>query len=194
MSLDEQLRAGLQRAAEVVRPDQDLTLSEVRRTHHRSLLRRRTLRQAAAVAVAATLFVGVAIFVSWRASPDRYRSTATVRVVSYGTRWSRPTEPSSSSGTRRSTVRSPRPARTTRLSGSLRHRQAFDTYSSHPTERSSSSDNRRDHATRRGTEARRGKRRRTRRPHCCSWGRAGPRSVLGQWIVRAHCRVHDPGR
>jgi hypothetical protein len=80
MTLDEQLRAGLRRAAEPVRPDEDLALTDVRWRHRRGLLRTRTARLATAVAVVVTLFVGVCVFVSWRATPDRYRSTAIVRV------------------------------------------------------------------------------------------------------------------
>jgi hypothetical protein len=48
--------------------------------HGRGALRGRLLRQATTVAVVLSLIAAVAVFVSWRAMPDRYRSTATVSV------------------------------------------------------------------------------------------------------------------
>lgn len=81
MSLDERLRVDLQRAAESDRLREDDALDHVRMTHQRELVRTRVLRQATAAAVVLSLFAAVAIFVSWRSLPDRYRSTATVRVA-----------------------------------------------------------------------------------------------------------------
>jgi hypothetical protein len=80
MSLDERMRDGLRRSAETGALDADDVFDAVVSSHRRSRLRGRVVRHATAVAVVLTLFLGVAIFASWRATPLRYRSVATVGV------------------------------------------------------------------------------------------------------------------
>ena len=81
MSLDERMRGELHRSVEAERLDDDSALDRVRLTHRRGLVRSRIARQATAVLVVVSLFAGVAVFVSWRAQPDNFRSTATVRLA-----------------------------------------------------------------------------------------------------------------
>jgi hypothetical protein len=78
MTLDERVREGLRRSAAGGGLADDDLIDRVVMSHHRGRVRARVLRQAAAVAVVITLFCGVAVFLSWRATPDRYRSVATV--------------------------------------------------------------------------------------------------------------------
>jgi len=85
MSLDERVRVGLRRSAEAGGLDADAVFDGVVAAHRRGRLRTRVVRQAVAVAVAFTLFVGVAFFVSWRNTPARYRSVAAVALAPQGT-------------------------------------------------------------------------------------------------------------
>jgi hypothetical protein len=81
MTLDERLRDGLHHAAERGGLDADEVFDSVRLSHGRGVVRTRIVRKATAFAVVLTLFAGVALFVSWRATPERFRSTATVGVA-----------------------------------------------------------------------------------------------------------------
>ncbi len=81
MSLDERVRAGLHRSADSARFDEDDALDNVQLAHRRVEARARVLRQATSVAVVLTLIAGIGILISWRAAPDRYRTTATVAVT-----------------------------------------------------------------------------------------------------------------
>ena len=78
MSLDERVRTGLTRSAATSTLDVDAMLDDVVASHGRGRVRSRVVRQATAVAVALTLFVGVAVLVSWRNAPVRYWSAATL--------------------------------------------------------------------------------------------------------------------
>lgn len=80
MSLDQRVRVGLQGSADSGRLNEEHVLEQVRVSHRRGLVRAHVARQASAVMVILTLFVGVAVFVSWRTMPYRYRSVATVSV------------------------------------------------------------------------------------------------------------------
>ena len=81
MSLDDRLRKDLRDAVESGMLREDESLDAVRRNHRRGLVRRGVTRQAIALAVVLSLFASVAIVVSWRKAPDRFRSTATIRVA-----------------------------------------------------------------------------------------------------------------
>jgi hypothetical protein len=81
MSLDDRLRDGLRRSAEPVRFDEEAALDRIRLAHRRGLLRTHVLRLATAAVVVVSLFVGAVVFVSWHATPGRYRSAATVSVA-----------------------------------------------------------------------------------------------------------------
>jgi hypothetical protein len=105
MSLDERVRAGLRNSAAAGGLDADAVLRGVVSTHRRARLLGRVVRQATAVAVVLTLFVGVAIFVSWRNAPLRYRSVATVRFATLpGVKLSDPRSVALAPSTRRATL------------------------------------------------------------------------------------------
>ena len=80
MTLDERVRIGLARSADTGRLDADEVLDGLVLWHRRGRLKRRVARQSIAIAVVLTLFVGVALLVSWRSTPARYRSVAAVAV------------------------------------------------------------------------------------------------------------------
>jgi hypothetical protein len=81
MSLDERIRAALRHAAELGQLREDDAFDSVRLNHRRGLVRNGVTRQAIAVAVVLTLFASVAMVVSWRNTPSRFRSTTTLRVA-----------------------------------------------------------------------------------------------------------------
>jgi hypothetical protein len=81
MTLDDQLRDALRHAVEVQQLREDDAFDSVWRKHRHGLVRGGTTREAIAAAVALTLLASVAMVVSWRNTPDRFRSTATVRVA-----------------------------------------------------------------------------------------------------------------
>jgi hypothetical protein len=81
MTLDERVRAGLHRAADASRLDEDGVFEQVHANYQRAHVRARVLRQATTVAIVLTLIAGIGVFISWRAAPERYRTTATVAVT-----------------------------------------------------------------------------------------------------------------
>ena len=98
MSLAERVRAGLTQSAEGAPLDADEMFDFVVASHRRGRVRSRVVRQATAVAVVLTLFVGVAVLVSWRNAPVRYRSVRTItapttsRVGATTLKWSDPAQ------------------------------------------------------------------------------------------------------
>ena len=78
MTLDERVRDGLRRSADTLALDADDMFDGVVASHRRGRVRSRVVRQATAVAVVLTLFAGVAVLVSWRNAPARYRSVTTL--------------------------------------------------------------------------------------------------------------------
>jgi hypothetical protein len=84
MTVDERLREELSDAAKSGHLREDEAFESVRLKHRRGDVRRGITRQATAVAVALSLFASVALVVSWRNTPDRFRSTATIRVAPAG--------------------------------------------------------------------------------------------------------------
>jgi hypothetical protein len=89
MSLDERIRADLRQTVESPTLRTDQALDQVRVRHGRGLVRSRVTREAVAIAVALSLFASVAVVVSWRNDPDRFRSTTTLRVATASTSTSR---------------------------------------------------------------------------------------------------------
>ena len=78
MSLDERVRVGLRRSADTGRLDEDEVFDQIRTAYERGVVRARVLRQATTVAIVLTLIAGIGVFVSFRAAPDRYRTTSAV--------------------------------------------------------------------------------------------------------------------
>lgn len=78
MTLAERVRTGLTRSAAASTLDADQLFDSVIASHRRVRVRARVVRQATAVAVVLTLFAGVAVLVSWRNAPVRYRSVTIV--------------------------------------------------------------------------------------------------------------------
>jgi hypothetical protein len=85
MSLDDRLRDELRNAADLGQLREDDAFESVRLKYHRGLVPNGVTRQAIVVAVVLTLFASVAMVVSWRNTPDRFRSTATLRVATAST-------------------------------------------------------------------------------------------------------------
>jgi hypothetical protein len=84
MSLDERLRNELRDAVNSRNLREDEAFESVRLKHRRGDVRRGVTRQAIVVAIVLSLFASVAFVVSWRNAPDRFRSTATIRVAPAG--------------------------------------------------------------------------------------------------------------